>query len=67
MSILAPTHINLITIPILAPMSDYSGVQGAKQPLAYKVERSATVPNCKVRYYMQAPLLRGVALDSVSR
>lgn len=36
-------YIYLITISHLALQSDFAGVQGAKQPLAYKVERSATV------------------------
>lgn len=43
-----------------APQSDFAGVQGAKQPLAYNTEM-------KFRYYMQAPPLWGIALDSVSR
>ena len=35
-----------------APRDTFAGVQRAQHPLAYKVERSETVANTQVRYYM---------------
>lgn len=40
-----------------APRDTFAGVQRAQHPLAYKVERSETVANTQVRYYMQDRLL----------